>query len=332
MSKAIIVSHIADLDGVASAVLLWHYLKAKNGEEPQVFFTDYVDAGEMIKRVSLDCEELHISDLSQRDVTLVPTIPGTPKLFFYDHHPDSKLAFELWADKATIWFDDTASRCATDLVWDAYASILEALDPALVDLKAAAHSIDLWIKDRIEGDELSSVVAVKGAQVLFNILSAEPCRAQKENYSNEIKQCIYISAEQLRVSEALAKNTACKFVVKDDAVVICAYSWGRTSDVGHSLLIENPYAWIILMDLKRMTLSMRSNAETVAKYNVSVQDIAGSLGGGGHPVAAGAPLTHACVVQGTEKFAGLMGALVQEIMDSRALTHAQSWSEKQTVD
>jgi len=68
MRKVSIVSHRADLDGVASAVLASEFVMSRHGVPPdKVIFADYEDAKTAIARAAIDADELWILDLSIRE-------------------------------------------------------------------------------------------------------------------------------------------------------------------------------------------------------------------------------------------------------------------------
>ncbi|MFM9673644.1 hypothetical protein, partial [Streptomyces galilaeus] len=77
---------------------------------------------------------------------------------------------EAWKDQATISLDITGKKCAADLVYDFIMASGMPYSAELEHLKDSAHSHDLWIRDVEDGEQLTSVISIMGAEKAFDAL------------------------------------------------------------------------------------------------------------------------------------------------------------------
>lgn len=294
MGKVHIVSHRADLDGVASAVLASEVAYAKNGSPPdEVFFADYDDAREVIARAAVGAEELWILDLSVKDEGIAAFFSHIPKerVFFFDHHVSTRPVISAWSDRATIYFDDGGSKCTADLVYGNAKKLAPKFKktPAMDQLVAATHSQDLWIRDVREGALLSDCIAVLGAKEVYSELIEAPDSAFESKFPTRFQEAVQVAEIRRAASLNLARRTLVEFPLRNTRFAY-ALSSGYQSETADTLLKEDPSRYIVLYDLSRGSASMRSVQPTVDATGIGCNEFASLFGGGGHPCAAGFPL------------------------------------------
>lgn len=297
MKKISIVSHRADLDGVASAVLATEFVMAKYGHPPdKVLFADYDDVKTVIARAAIDADELWILDLSIRESNIAEFFRHIPKqsVFYFDHHASSIPVIEAWDAVASIYFDDSGNYCTADLLYEAAKDVVPnfAKNPASDQLVAATHSRDLWINDVHEGALLTDAIAVLGAQAVYQEIVEQPVSVFESKFPRIFQEAVVIAEKQRSDAITMATNTKMVIPVKDGCNLIYAITTGCQSEIGDMFLNEDPGSYAILFNLGKLTGSVRCKKEIIQVHGVGANTIASLfVGGGGHPVAAGFPLT-----------------------------------------
>ncbi len=326
MQKTLVVSHIADLDGVASAVLAAHYLYDRDGVKPEVIFADYEDAFSKVADAAKDKEEIWICDLSWKPVSmsLIEKLDHAfpDRILFFDHHKSSQACFDAWNDKATIHFDCSGTKCTADLIWDhIQGSYFGKTKQNLEKIVSAAHSRDLWIRNDPNGCYISDVIDVFGAYSVFEKLFSDLTLIEKDNFPlawvGACKQAEKAREESYDL--AIRSKVTTSFQRFDKTVYVSAcLSNGFVSEVGDRILREMEGGMIGFIDVKSGTLSFRADHESVAAMGIGVNDIAAILhpNGGGHPVAAGAAMSHDFLKKGTYFLLGNMQSAILSLMPS----------------
>ena len=334
-ARAIVLTHIADLDGVASGVLLWYYLLYQNSKPPEVFFVDYDNCAEILEQEAPTASEVYIADISLRNPALIKCLEhlGKENVYIFDHHASSRPTFKLWEDRAQIWFDDSHQKCTADLIWEFGEDVFVRYNEALHDLKKFTHSADLWIRDQVMGEKLSDVIAVLGARYLFEKLTNQPEQCYYDNFTPDMMRASLQAEGRREQSKLIAKNTAYSMDI-DGVKLTVALAAGASSHVGQMFIDEEPLSWVALIDIQGLRVSFRTNENTINKSGISVSDIAGYFGGGGHPVASGAPLTEVILQNGTKSFAENIAKVIHSTRALRAELHATKWlsSNEKTKD
>ena len=299
MSSVLIVSHIADLDGVASAVLLTAYFKEFRGILPNVVFADYENAQEKVLSNSDFADEIWICDLSwkENNIDSIDKLKSI-KIFFFDHHSSSRKCFEHWANSASIFFDDSGKMCTADIIYAYLSSLSESteLPPPTEDflklmapIVSATHSRDLWIKDDPNGCAISCVIDDLGAEHVFFELIKNPEKIHISNFPKQWTDSVSKFEEKLNLSYDMAQKTLLTEVVNGVNVCAC-FALGAISETGERILKEKGPSLIGFIDLNRKEISFRTNEETIEIVGFGVNKIASFIhqNGGGHPCAAGA--------------------------------------------
>jgi oligoribonuclease NrnB/cAMP/cGMP phosphodiesterase (DHH superfamily) len=334
--KILIVSHIADLDGVASAVLAYRHLaQTRNVATSKVIsvsFVNYDNAFDTVIEESQGMDEVWICDLSWKmsDVDLINHLTHIhpDKLLFFDHHRSSRECFEAWKDHATFFFDDSGEYCTTDLIWSYMRSCGHAPDE-LLPIVSAAHSRDLWIKNDPNGCAISSVISELGALTVFQALIEDPDLIHVSNFPREWQNICHRAEQKLEASYQAARNTLTKTTIRNEAGVevplMACIAQGCVSDVGDRILSEENGGFIGLIDLVHGRLSFRSTHPTIKTMGFGVNEIALRLhpNSGGHPVAAGAKCGSRHLTDGPN-------ALLQDMLEAVADFQKQA-AEKATT-
>lgn len=295
--KVSIVSHRADLDGVASAVLASELVMARHGIPPeQVLFADYEDAKTVIARAAIDADELWVLDLSIREHNIAEFFKHLPaeSVFYFDHHNSSVSTVEAWSDRVSIYFDDSGDYCTADLLYEAALDIAPRFikTPAFDQLVSATHSRDLWVNDVNEGELLTNAIMILGPQAVYQELIECPESAFEAKFPKLFQEAVTISKKQREASTSLAFNTQMSIDVNSNCTLIYSLVHGYQSEIGHAFISQKPNTYAIMFNISNLTASVRCSRETAENTGVGANTIASLFsGGGGHVYAAGFPLT-----------------------------------------
>lgn len=341
-----IVSHSEDLDGIVSGLLLSYYSNIVLGRITETKFVNYQELDATVLELAPRSDHFYMADLSQRNEQLSQAFAhlDPSKVHIYDHHKDSMATMDLWLDKATIHYTFNKQVCAADLVWEhlkpefdkflaeqtrmyldekefhakvgfkgetlhRFPGEIRATIDALEFLVQAAHSRDLWIKDVPEGCLLSDMLDVIGYEAFFKMLWENPSCGSKENFTPSMERYLIIAQRKLERSKKIAKSTSVSESVHKgflEIKIIAALCDSYSSEVGHTFLSEYPYTIVGMIDIDSLQLSFRTNQETIDILGFGVNEIAKTFGGGGHPVAAGAPMSDMIIKNGPTYFAGFI--------------------------
>ena len=325
-----VISHAADLDGVASAALL-HFWGLMLSDDTHVAFADYDNAEDVIMKSVRDAgknDTLAIADISLRDPSLLSRIAAhMPReaITIFDHHASSRDCWEAWrAEGVNIHFNDAHTHCTADLIYNAMIDTLGIPVPSDISaLRQAAHSRDLWIRNDKNGEMMSDVITVLGAYHVFDELSANPGRIYPDNYTPVMCDALHKCQDNRERSKQMAKRSGSYqgMEINDGQLVkvVTAFCEGHESDISEMLMA--PYSipcWVGLINIKKNVLSFRCNSFTVNSTGVAVSDIATFFGGGGHPFAAGSPMVSHYADGLDPKALGLMMQALIHMIRNRA--------------
>ncbi|MBS1722881.1 MAG: hypothetical protein JSS66_08010 [Armatimonadetes bacterium] len=294
MGKVSIVSHRADLDGVASAVLASEFVLARRGTVPdQVLFADYDDAKTVIARAAIDAEELWILDLSLREPNIAEFFSHLPKssVFFVDHHQSTSGVVSAWENRATIFFDASGNRCTADILYDSAGTVAPSFkkDAIWGQLVAATHSRDLWINNVPEGALLSDVIEVLGAQATYQVLVESPSAALEEKFPVRFQEAVTVARKRREAELKIVRNTQVELPFLGTRILFALASCYQ-SDLAEILLSEDADRYIVFLDLSKESASVRCRQGLIDQTSLPANKLASVFGGGGHPCAAGFPL------------------------------------------
>lgn len=281
---AAVITHL-DADGYSSAALL----AAATGEDIVVQPVGYhgayglEDALDDVRRVP-EADQLYITDMNpdeDRIVSLVDGIindEGIP-VTWYDHHQwDSNRRHHIEAAGVDLVVDTeecTASLLERELDYD--------FSPEVQDLAACTRDIDLWIREDDRSPRLNVFATI-----------AEP----EEYIETVLEHGADLPPDAAsRVDERLERNEALERAAVERAdvhsvghgeravsVAITYVRGGRSSEIGNHLAeVEGYDVAIIQKPHGGVGIYSHSNRKSFARCH----EVAGKLGGGGHPTAAG---------------------------------------------
>ncbi len=281
-----------DLDGVASAAIYLRLSGGILGTDTRLFFAEPYNLPRVLESISGDTERIVIADLGVNSGSLDKVVKALRKhtrvsaIEWYDHHQwldDWKkrirdLGVELFIDQST---------CSAGVVAKYAPRVLDAdPDPYVWELVEATCAADLWRWDHPMAPRLFRVVdryrGRRGDAWRRNLVKGfaegslwwpeldealnEYIRLEFEGYDYALRH-----AEILRVNECQAVLTLKKPGPPSPSII------------GNALMERFSADFAVIVRTRGRGMSFRSRG-------VDVQEIAVTLGGGGHRRAAGAPL------------------------------------------
>ncbi len=301
-----ILTHV-DADAVVAATL---YLACRgiSLRDAEVKFITPRDLPKALFECIDKCSSVAIMDLGINAATLEGILKAISELRskgteieWYDHHVWDTEWIEKVMNMGVKLFIDR-STCAAGLVSRALCR-----DEECKYLAEVACSVDLWKFDLWEAPFLYRVVEWYASKGLWKELVAKfieyGCNVKRiiERERKTIEELVDI--ELSAISKALSKV----LVIEIGSAKICLYAKDEseksvsTSLLGNAMINRNgcSIAAVIRRDLK--SISFRSSV-------CDVRELAKHLGGGGHPRAAGAPLSMNSIVRATLLILAKIGA------------------------
>ncbi len=277
-SEVVVITH-TDLDGLSSAALILKYI----GNVDRFYFAQPHQLYAVLNKVP-NSSQVFITDIGVNGPTLPKVIKQLERIIssggsvkWFDHHvwddewigKIKEVGVELYIDRST---------CATGVV----AKYLGLKGEDVETLVKATCSIDLWRFDHWLGNFLARYAGYKGGYEWKRYVVMKLSSFSGE-LDDEIKEVVEkaVSRELKIFSKALEKAV----LTKVGNVKLVAYFKGNeehlTSYIANVLLSR--FQADIAVIIRYGSVSFRSRT-----YNV--RELAKALGGGGHPLAAGAPL------------------------------------------
>ncbi|NPA96508.1 MAG: hypothetical protein GXO32_02765 [Crenarchaeota archaeon] len=288
MVRTCIVTHV-DLDAIASAALYVHCAGA-GIDETEILFIPPRDIVKALARTLGRCSKVVIADLGLNSSNYREVAKLAKRLReegaeveWFDHHVwDREWIEALRSAEVNLHLD--RSTCAAGI-------ISKVVCGRCTELARIACSVDLWVFDRWEAPFLYRIAEYYSSDGRWIDLVKElielNCDPQSiiSRYIGLVEEMV--SEELNIVSRALEKvmvtaigNVKLCIYAKDDSERRVSTSLMCNAMLGRGLC---DVAVVVRRDLR--ALSLRS------KESCNVREIAKALGGGGHPRAAGAPLS-----------------------------------------
>jgi len=275
----VIITH-TDLDGIASAALVWRGV----GEPEKIFFIQPQQLGKVLGKVP-GGSDVYITDLGINQGTLNDVVRNAGRIIgsggrirWFDHH----MWDGSWIDKlrglgAEIYVD--TSTCAAGVVMEH----LPLSDRGAKELVSATCSIDLWMFNDWRGNFLARYVGyrddsgwraetVRLLKDFMGKVGNDIVNKVSEVVDSELKTYSRV-VEEASINEINGLRLAYYFKNSNEHL---------TSFIGN-LMLSRFNADIALI-CKYRSVSLRSRG-------FNVREVAKSLGGGGHPRAAGASVS-----------------------------------------
>ena len=308
------ISHDKDVDGIASAAIVWRYAKSK-GLEFSVTLTDYGAFEGVFSSVAFRRNTIIVvSDLGVDNTTLPPVIAGLTRavsqgcrVVWLDHHHWSENAIRTilsLENKPVLRINH--DYCAAEIVH----KVLMPRDPISAELASIAHDTDFNLREIPVANALTDAVSVirfgamdrkeDTSDALYPLLS-QLAESGLEGVWNESSQKFKDQLLQQRVEHyrkdkakkmRKALSSHCDSIIHDRLVRVVEIPSGVTStDMG--TFASNPenlefdgkslkIADLLLMLSQGGMLGIRRGRETVL-CNMAAK----LFNGGGHPFAAG---------------------------------------------
>lgn len=289
--QMIIISHIADLDGITSAALIMQRYGIK---KENVMFADYsvnrlLWIEKQIKKKIQKNTTLFITDIGtnastigifSRIITFVKQSGG--KVFWFDHHTWSNDSVEKLASKCDIAVvGENKLFCAAEIT----AAELELNDAFTKKLIRIVHMSDFNIKpkDKYSEEIIKSYVLSTTYYSSLNLAAYEKkTRSIAEQISNGVLIPKFIIADS-RKFEKINSNrlkTLKKNIIADQIIAL-----------GFSKYVSTNDACACILDSAGVDIGVYLNTETSKCHLRSkINDcslLAQTFGGGGHPHASG---------------------------------------------
>lgn len=274
--RKILITH-TDLDGVASGALI---LK-KYGHVDKILFTQPhnlhsrlsgVPSGSTVYITDLGVNEASINKIKEN----VKRILGSGgEIFWFDHHVWEESWIKELTELGVILYVDTTT-CSAGVV-SKYLNVEDS-----EELVKATCSVDLWLMNDWRGNFLSRYVGYAGGtswkekslKKLINFngsIDPEISEVVEEAITKELK----IYSKALRKAKIKERNNIkIVYYLKDQEEHLTSYI---------ANILMSRYGADIAIICRRGSVSLRSRS-------IDVRRVALSMGGGGHPRAAGASL------------------------------------------
>lgn len=288
MVKIIIsLTHGTDLDGIASAAIIYRYSKLKN-YACELHFAEPYNLSEKLKSLAIldkRYDEIIIADLGVNRKVYAEVLGSLRKLKekgivikWFDHHVWGADISEN-VKKIVDVFENDTRFCAAELV----QTHLLPKDSIARRIALLARDIDFWLRRHDLSVKLSKIIKsnkVSKKQIIENL--------SEGIFWNDYFQKIY---EELSAVEKRLLNKALKNIETHNiegfkvALVKNNVPAGLIADV----LAEKGFDIIVVLSYTGK-ISLRRG-----KNDINLLPIAEKLGGGGHPYAAGAILDYGVI-------------------------------------
>lgn len=278
--SAVVITH-NDADGLGSGALVVE----RHGPETAVMSLSYGSPYKLhealgdVAEQEPDCP-VYITDLGCDDRLVVDPLEKIDEtVTWYDHHQwEDDVKQDVIDAGVKLVIDE--DECGTSLI---EREMSYDFPPHIQELAEVTKDIDLWIKEDPRSDRLGVMA--------FALEVDEYIETVIENGVNHPEWVEEKIDEQLETNEELedfAVYNADSVMVNGYSVAFTYIKGGRSSTIGNRLVEEHePVDDIAIVQRpKGISVYSHSNRETFAKCH----EIAGELGGGGHPTASGFPI------------------------------------------
>ncbi|BAB65578.1 DHH family phosphoesterase [Sulfurisphaera tokodaii] len=270
-----------DFDGTASAAV---YARAVNDLPKKVFFTEPTKIHNFLSKLELrGVNNIMIADIGINASTfdsilqsLKRLISQGAKIQWFDHHVWKEEWKKTLSDIGVEVYHDT-STCGAGVI----VKYLNPNDEFSKKLTSADCSVDIWLHDDPMGEKLRRVVESNRDYSWKEYLIKK--FYQGILWDEEFEKILVDQIDkELKGYEKLPKYIRVLNINGKNVVV--AVRWKGPPDISYaSQFLMNRYNAVVFASINGKAISFRSNLIEVRKY-------AEKLGGGGHPLAAGAGL------------------------------------------
>lgn len=286
-NKILVISHIADIDGMGSVILSKFYFKdidyllAENNH-------DY----DLEKDIDVsNYDTIYVCDLNFNDKNLEYILNNpeiAAKIRNFDHHESEEWKNKYSFVNEVIYLNDRLT-CATELFYNYLLTLpnSEFLKSKFFrEFVEAVRSLDTWTFKETNnnlGPDLAVLHGYLGAVKFINLISSLDCSDifyLPKSYEDIIN--IQNETKKRDVANYLSKS---KVVEYNNYKIAVSISEGFRSDVGDTMM--NKYSdadFALIINFYRNTCSLRTNND---KYDMGLIAKDFTQNGGGHKRAAG---------------------------------------------
>lgn len=200
---------------------------------------------------------------------------------WYDHHQwsdDLRTAVE----NAGVDLFVNTDECAASLIyryWNAHDD--GPFDDTIEDLVAVTKDIDLWIRDDPRSPRLNTFASVVNSPERY----IETVLEHGVDFPETVEEQIDERMERDEELETAAVRRAESHRIGNFDIAITYTRGGRTSNIGNELVENHDPLYDLAVVCTPESVSFYSHSENGTFEHC--HDVAGELGGGGHPTAAG---------------------------------------------
>ena len=286
-NKILVISHIADIDGMGSVILSKFYFKdidyllAENNH-------DY----DLEKDIDVsNYDTIYVCDLNFNDKNLEYILNNpevAAKIKNFDHHESEEWKNKYSFVNEVIYLNDRLT-CATELFYNYLLTLPNSefiKSKFFKEFVEAVRSLDTWTFKETNnnlGPDLAVLHGYLGAVKFINLISSLDCSDTfylPESYENIIN--IQNETKKHDVANYLSKS---KVIEYNNYKIAVSISEGYRSDVGDTMM--NKYSdadFALIINFYRNTCSLRTNND---KYDMGLIAKEFTQNGGDHKRAAG---------------------------------------------
>jgi oligoribonuclease NrnB/cAMP/cGMP phosphodiesterase (DHH superfamily) len=266
-----------------------------------ITYCNYDDINEKFKEFAFNNEDenyknIYITDISVNEeiAELIDTdYELSEKVILLDHHPTAE-----WLNKYE-WcnvevYNENGKLSGTTLLFEEFQNLFHNGNWASVELECIYNFVETVRKydtwewatkyNSIEPKQLNDLFYLYGRKRFINMI-IDKILNYEDLFSSQDKLMLELNQEKIdRYIESKQKQLIEKDILGYKAGVIFAEQYH--SEVGNTLATNNPHLDFIVLINPSYSISYR----TVKDINLG-EDIAKIYGGGGHPKAAGSPIS-----------------------------------------
>lgn len=299
MARQAIFTH-NDLDGLVSALIAQVALPAAD-----VYFCDYAGLAGLVRARLHRYDTIWLTDLSLRDQTFFDDLRAADldEVCWFDHHASSRP--QDWMDECRIPTD--GQSCAADVVRGYVEELGHTLPLPLQTLSDYAHDVDLWRRTLEAAQEFNDILGTMPVQDLYDELRADLQRVY--DWTPAMRAAAGATRTARDRSRTLAEASTVWHALPSGEKLRACCCWGSVSEIGDEL--GDPDTLVILFDLRALERGQAKYSFRTQSRTIPADQIAERLGGGGHPMASGAPLEIEVLQELSRALAGRVAEVVQ---------------------
>jgi len=281
-SKILMISHIADIDGMGSVILA--YLAFKDIDYVLIEPKEQEEMLDFIKKS--DYEQIYICDLGLGEKIGSEINTLNKNILLFDHH-QSNLSLNKYPFAKVEVMLNNRKTSGTELFYD-YLVNQKLLNPnqAITEFVELIRSYDTWdwyYNEDVIANDLTTLFNVIGTSLFIDYFKENLIKLDRFSFSEEHR--FLIDLREKEISKVIKNCNQSMIKINFESLTAgVVFSDRYSSRIGNQLCLNHKIDFAIIIDMIENCVSLRSIGET----DVSV--IAKKYYGGGHKNAAGFPL------------------------------------------